>query len=334
MKILIVQTAFIGDVILITPLIRSIKTKFPDSTIDVIVVPQSAGILTNNPHINSLIIFNKKSNKFLSFFKLIFKIRNVKYDYVFLPHSSLTSALLVFLAGIPIRIGFDRWISRKLLTHRVTHIKNVHKIEKYLNLLSPFSKEKFPIQTELFPSAKMLNEAYQHLQNLKQITKRIIAIAPGSIWFTKRWPEEYFVKLVKQITNLECGIVFIGSKDEKELCERIDPKINSINFAGELSILESAAIISNCDLMVCNDSGALHIANAVGTDVFAFFGPTVKRIGYYPFRENDKVLEVDLDCRPCGSHGADICPLEHHNCMKLIEPDFVLNEILDHFEGK
>jgi heptosyltransferase-2 len=236
------------------------------------------------------------------------------------------------LAGIPIRIGFDRWISRKLLTHKVAHIKNVHKIEKYLNLLSPFSNDKFPIQTELFPTQDMKDKVSRILHELEGKVQKIIAIAPGSIWFTKKWPEEYYAKLVKELSEKNFGIVFIGSKDEKDLCERIDPKINSINMAGKLSILESAAIIEKCDLMVCNDSGALHIANAMKTDVIAFFGPTVTKIGYYPFRENDIVLEKVLDCRPCGSHGTNKCPLNHHDCMKLIVPDFVLHEILNHFK--
>ncbi|MCB0751260.1 MAG: glycosyltransferase family 9 protein, partial [Ignavibacteriae bacterium] len=101
--------------------------------------------------------------------------------------------------------------------------------------------------------------------------------------------------------------------------------------AGKLSLLESVAVVELCDIMICNDSGALHIADAVKTDVISFFGPTVKSIGYFPYRENDKVLEVELDCRPCSSHGTNKCPLEHHNCMKMIEPDFVVQEVIKRF---
>jgi heptosyltransferase-2 len=163
--------------------------------------------------------------------------------------------------------------------------------------------------------------------DLKKSTGKIIAIAPGSNWFTKRWPEKYYEDLVKTLSESNYGIVFIGSNEERELCEKIKPLQKSINIAGELSLLESAAVVKLCDLMICNDSGALHLADAMQTDVLAFFGPTVKSIGYYPFRDNDKVLEVDLDCRPCSSHGTNTCPLGHHNCMKFIEPDFVIKEV-------
>lgn len=331
MKILVIQTAFIGDVILITPLVRAIKESFPEASIDLIVVPKSSEVLQNNPNINSIIIFDKKKNKLFSFFKILNIIKKKKYDIAFLPHSSLTSTILTFLGRIPIRVGFDRWISRKLLTHKVTHIKNVFKIEKYLHLLSPFSKERFGIQTELFPTSKMENTVEKLLSELN--TNKKIALAPGSIWYTKRWPEENYRKLIGYLSELNYGIILIGSKDEEELCDRLNPKINSLNLAGKLSILESASIIKNCDLMICNDSGALHIANAMQTEVIAFFGPTVKRIGYFPIGKNDKVMEIDLECRPCSSHGGQTCPLGHHNCMKLITPEIAFEEIKNHLRN-
>jgi len=331
LKILIVQTAFIGDVILITPLIRAIKKHFSAALLDIIVVPQTADLLQNNPHINSTIIFDKKKNKLLSFFSILKTLRSEKYDIAFLTHSSSTSALLTLLAGIPVRVGFDRWLSRKFLTKRVKHIPNVFKIEKYLNLLSPYTSEKSSIQTELFPTVELIDKAKQITSNLKSKTKKLIAVAPGSVWFTKRWPEEYFAELVTKLTKDNFGIIFIGSKEESDICERIQPESNSINLAGELSLLESAAIVNECDLMICNDSGAMHIANAMKTDVLAFFGPTVKKIGYFPFRTSDIVLERNLDCRPCGSHGADKCPLGHFECMKLIKPDYVSKVIQNKF---
>ena len=102
-------------------------------------------------------------------------------------------------------------------------------------------------------------------------------------------------------------------------------------MAGETTILESAAILQKCDLLVCNDSGSLHLANAMKIDVFAIFGPTVQDIGYFPFRENDYVFETELECRPCGSHGAMECPLMHHLCMKNITPEMVLEKIKKRF---
>jgi len=331
-KILLIQTAFIGDVILITPLIRAIKELYPDSLLDVMVIPQTADILDNNPNINKLVIFDKRKNKFISFVNTLRIIKKKKYDIAFSPHSSMTTALLMYLAKIPVRVGFDRWQAKNLLTQKVTHPEGEHKIEKNLHLLSLFSDKKFSIETKLFPPKKMSEKASVLLSDLKMNTRKLIAVAPGSVWYTKKWPQKYYKNLVGQLSESGYGIVFIGSPDERKICEEIKPEKNSINLAGDLSLLESAAVIAKCDLMICNDSGALHLANAVKTDVIAFFGPTVKSIGYYPFRDTDYVFEIDMDCRPCSSHGGNKCPLEHFDCMRLIKPDSVflkVKELLD-----
>ena len=333
-KILIVQTAFIGDVILITPLIKAVRELYPSAELDVMVIPQTAGVLKNNPNIDKIILFDKRENKVLSFIKTLLQLRKNKYNIAITPHSSMTTALLLYYAGIPMRIGFDRWKAAKYLTHKVPHPKGIHKTKKNLSLLTILSDKKFSNQTELYPTEDMQIKANELIGEIKTNTKRLIAIAPGSIWFTKRWPTEYYKTLSDKLTNNNFGIVLIGSKDEKAICDEVLPNKNGINLVGELSLLESAAVISKCDLMICNDSGALHIANAVQTDVFAFFGPTVQSIGYFPFRENDFVFELEMECRPCGSHGGKTCPLKHFDCMKKILPDEVFNKVIEKFEDQ
>ncbi len=330
-KIIIVQTAFIGDVILITPLIKAVKELFPSALLDVMVIPQTSGALENNPNINRIVLFDKRKNKISAFVKTLMLLRKNKYDIAISPHSSLTTALLLYYAGIPMRIGFDRWTATKYLTHKVPHPDGIHKTIKNLSLLSILSDKKFSNQTELFPTDEMFKKADELIKRLKLTNNKLIAIAPGSIWFTKRWPTEYYKLLAAQLAENNFGIILIGSKDEKEICAKVLPNKNGINLAGELSLLESAAVVSKCDLMICNDSGALHIANAVQTDVFAFFGPTVQSIGYFPFRKNDYVFEREMDCRPCGSHGGKACPLKHFDCMKKILPQDVFKRIINRF---
>jgi len=181
----------------------------------------------------------------------------------------------------------------------------------------------------LFPGKEHVIQAQEYLRDLKWPDKPIVAIAPGSIWATKRWPEEHYTELSRLLEAQKCNLVFIGGPEERKLCSDIIKMagVNAINIAGKTSILGSAAVIEKCDLIICNDSGALHIANAMQTDVFTFFGPTVQDIGYFPFRENDKVFELNMDCRPCGSHGSNNCKLKHHNCMKNIKPGIVLTAV-------
>lgn len=316
-RILIVHTAFVGDVILMTPLIRAVKQVFPGAQIDVLVIPETAGLLTNNPNIRTIQVFDKRQNKFGSFFRTVFQLRKQKYDAAFLPHSSFTTIALVTFSGITQRIGFDRNISRYLLTKRIPFRNGIHRVQKNLDLIRPFLDLSFDVQTELFPDTSIREHATQLLRDFGN-NRKLIAVAPGSVWNTKRWPEEHYRELVKRLSDDGFGIVLIGSKVERPLCERILPPKNFLNLAGETGFLESAAVLEKCELLICNDSGAMHIANAVKTDVVAFFGPTVKSIGYFPYRKEDIVLELDLECRPCSSHGGDKCPLGHHNCMKQL----------------
>ncbi len=326
-RILIVQTAFIGDVILVTPLIRETKRLFPEAELDILVIPETKSILTNNPHLSNILVFDKKRGKIRSFFTVLSIIKNNNYDLALIPHSSFTTALLITLARIKERVGYSRKLRSFLMTRLVTPGKDIHRIERNLSLLHPYGLTDGDWQTELYPSEADMQRA----GDLTPVTKKpMIAIAPGSVWKTKCWPEEYYTELLKLINN-RAEFVFIGARDEEELCNKIlqTSGCKGIILAGKTSILQSAAVMSKCCCIICNDSGALHLANAMKTRVIAFFGPTVQRFGFFPFREGDLVLETELECRPCGHHGPMKCPLKHHNCMRLITPDIVFEKIRD-----
>lgn len=333
MKIIIVHTAFLGDVILITPLIRATKKLFLESIIDVLVIPQTQEVLKQNPHINEILVFDKRKHKLFNFIKTLSKLRKQHYDIALLPHSSMTTSFLVYFSHIKKRIGFDRWLSSVLLTDKIPFRKGVHRIEKNLDLLKPFSNEIFDIQTELFPEDCEQKQAEHLLMELNS-EKNLIALAPGSVWPTKRWLESYYKELAQNLIESNFSIVLIGSSQEFDLCERIKPQNDALNIAGKTTVLESAAILQKCDLLISNDCGAVHISNAMKTDVFAIFGPTIQDFGYYPYRKDDHVFEVDLPCRPCGSHGGKTCPKGHHNCMKNITPDQILRKVLNHLNHR
>ncbi len=334
MKILVIQTAFIGDLIMTTPIFRALREVFPKAQIDVLVIPQSSIILKYNPYIDKIYTFDKKSGvvrKIFSFFHIIQRFRKEKYDIGISVQSSYTSAFILLFAGIGRRIGYRRLL---FASDKVLLPKGLHNRLRVLKLLEPLSKKSFSDSTEIFLSeaevlkAKEIIDKYSNPNNIK------IAIAPGSVWETKKWPWEYYAELAKLLLSDNIDVFLIGSKQENELCEKIishSQNPNTFNLAGKLNLLESTALISEMDLLVCNDSSPLHIANAVGTDVFAFFGPTVQRFGCFPYRPNDKMLEVTLDCRPCSKHGGHRCPLGHHNCMELIKPEYVHQLIIEKF---
>jgi heptosyltransferase-2 len=329
-SILIVQTAFIGDVILITPLIRETKKLFPDAIIDVLVTKGNQAILSHNPYVNEIITIDKKVIK--DYFRVLLYLRKKKYDLAITPHRSPRTLSLLLLAGIKERIGFNQDKFKYLLTKNFKHPKGVHKAEKNLKLLTPYvDYTTLDWTSELYFTNKEKNKSQKFIREGINI-----ALAPGSVWNTKRWSAGYYSTLCRLLSKQDIKLIFIGSKGEYDLCAKIaqDAGVEVENSCGKLSITESAALISQCNALICNDSGALHIANAVNTQVFAFFGPTVQRYGYYPYRENDILFETELECRPCGMHGHKKCPLEHHDCMKKLVPEQVFNTIIKHLNTK
>ena len=327
-KILVIQTAFIGDVILITPLLSALKEIYPESIIDVLVSRKCEIVLKNNPVVNKIHKLNKRN-----FWQAIQNIKKGKYDLSVSPHSSIRSGVTAFLAGIKHRIGFKRYAQQLFLTNSIEHRKGVHKIEKNLDLMKLLpeqtSNQVFNKQTKLCPTSENYIKADGIMEGFTSMKK--VLLAPGSVWFTKRWPTEHYNELASMLLEQGYMVILAGSPEEKALCDEIAGNqknyYNLKNITGSFDILDTAALVEKVNLVVCNDSGMMHIANAMKTRVFAFFGPTVQGIGYYPYQQNDFIFEVDLPCRPCGSHGGVHCPLRHFNCMRAIKPETVFNKI-------
>lgn len=332
-KILIIQTAFIGDLIVSTPVFRELRKNYPDVQIDVVVIPSSSIILNNNPHINNIYSFNKKSgllNKFNSFNKLVSELRHQNYDLGLSLQNSRTSSAILNKANVEYKVGAN---NQKGVEKCVEFEKGLHSRLKMLKFLETINIPVNDDSTEIHLSEEELKLANRLIKTNNSIK---IGIAPGSVRETKKWRKESFVKLIDLLDSSKYEIYLFGSSNEYLLTEAIKSNSKNIritNFAGKLNLLQSAALIDKMDLMLTNDSAPLHISNAMKTDVFAFFGPTVKEFGFFPFRSNDYVFEVDLDCRPCGLHGGKKCPLKHHNCMKFILPEEVMGKIEKKFEG-
>lgn len=329
-KILVIQTAFIGDAILSSTIFKGIKAILPNTEVDVLAIPQTSNLFQNNPNISNVYEFDKRkiNNRIFSVFSVLKTIRNNKYDLGISIQSSITSTFLMILGGIKLRIGYPR---QKLLTHSIITLKGLHLRKRVLRLLEPLSDKVLDDQTELFWTEKEENKIYSIIKN--DSNKKIV-VSPGSAQYTKQWPKEYFGKLLSMIEQSGISVYLVGGKEEKDLCKKIisEYKLRSINLTGDLTLLESAALINKVDLVVSNDSAPLHIANAVKTDVFTIFGPTVKEFGFYPYRENDKIFEVDLECRPCGKHGGKKCPLGHFKCMLDVKPEIIYYEIKNMFK--
>lgn len=330
MRILIIHTAFIGDIVLSTPLIKKIKDTYPDSDITYVTTPSGEAILKNNPHLNNIIVYDKRGeHKGISgVWQLGKRLRYENFNMVITPHRYLRSSILSWLSRSPIRKGYDIASGSFLFTEKIKYDRTKHEIEKLLSFVAPENKKRYEI--ELYPGEKEKMKGDNLWKENLLKDKKVVVLAPGSKWFTKQWPVEYFNKLAESLKKLSnVRLIVVGGKDEINLPIE---KENIIDMRGKTSLLELADILSRADVVVTNDSSPIHIASAFKKPrIFALFGPTIEKFGFFPWSLNSKVFQVDgLKCRPCGIHGGKSCPEKHFKCMRDILPEEVFNEIKEY----
>jgi heptosyltransferase II len=335
-KILIIQTAFAGDVILTFPMVQVLKENFPESKISFLCIPGVANLLENNPDISEIILYDKKKKQrgFLSFRKLIKEIKDRKFDLLISPHRSMRSTLIAKYSGAKKTISFDTSSLSGKYTDRVIYKKKAHEIIRNLSLLAPLGIVRNEIITpKLYPSEKDISEVDKILSEFKiEPGEKFIAVAPGSVWFTKAFPDYKFAKVMSILNDFHYKVVMIGGSDDAGLCALIkvlSRNKNICNAAGKLTYLQSAELIRRAGVLLTNDSAPMHLANSVGTKVTALFGATVPEFGFYPIGKDDTIFQTDgLKCRPCGIHGGNRCPVKTFDCMKKINDSEVALELV------
>lgn len=330
MKFLIIQTAFIGDVILATALAEKLHAAFPDAKIDMLVRGGNESLLENNPCLNKVIVRNKKENKIGNLFKIISIVRKEKYDAVINAHRFLSSGLMTALSGAKEKTGFNKNPLSFFFSQKIEHLMDgVHETERNQKLIAHLTNGEAAMP-RLYTSASD-NEATNRFKvDSAGNRKKYICIAPASVWFTKQFPKEKWMQFIKQIPN-DITVYLLGSSGDSELCEDImQQAANSqqpiINLSGKLSFLQTASLMRDAQMNYCNDSAPLHIASAMNAPVTAVFCSTVPEFGFGPLSEKSFVIQTKekLDCRPCGLHGYKKCPQGHFNCALTID----VNEML------
>jgi heptosyltransferase-2 len=317
--VLVIQTAFLGDVILTTPLLAALARQH--GPVDLITTPAAASLVEKHPAVRDVIRYDKRGTDrgIAGFFRLVRLLKHRAYSRVYLPHRSWRSGALARLAGIPERIGFADG-STLLYTSTVERPQGGHEVERLMALAGP--GEEPPVTIGLGPEDRLEAERWLAAQG---ILEPFTALAPGSIWGTKRWP--YYGELAAQMSG---PVVVVGGMEDRTLGDAIVSASGgrARNAAGDLSLRGSAALIARARLLVTNDSAPLHMATAAGTPVVAVFGPTLPSFGFGPRGRRDRIVEHDhLDCRPCSAHGPQVCPLGHHRCMKELETALVVKAI-------
>ena len=311
-KVLIIQTAFLGDVILATPLIENIHEHFPNAQIDFLLKKGNEALLKEHPILRKTYVFDK-SRKRKSMMELIRSIRKEQYDLVINLHRFASSGLITTLSGAKETRGFTKNPFSFLYSKRVPHElgKGQHEVDRNLSLISDFVEhpqrrpQLFPSQADLDFVSQWKNEAY-------------FCLAPASVWFTKQAPPAIWQYVMEKFDEEGVQFYLLGGPADHELCEGIklvSQRKNVHNLAGKLSLMQSAALMKDAKRNFVNDSGPLHIASAGNAPVSAFFCSTTPEFGFGPLSDDSNVIEVkNLDCKPCGLHGHKACPKGHFHC--------------------
>ena len=333
---LVIQTSFLGDTVLTTPLISELAMRGP---VDVISTPAAAPLLANNPHIRTLFIYDKRGadagavglHRMAQRLREGIARRQSVQRVAYLAQGSLRSGVLAALGGYEERIGFHDAPGRIFYTQRVTRRTDRHHAERLWRLAFPSNPEVEPpegaIRPRLYPGGPERAAVDALLGGWRHAP--FIAIAPGSVWATKRWP--YYSKLAQRLAPRH-RLVVVGGPEDSPLAQEIVVAAGAdraIDATGKLSLLASAELIARARVLVTNDSSPQHLASAAGTPTVSIFGPTVPAFGFGPLAPNSREAELTaLPCRPCHHHGPTVCPLQHWKCMRDLNAEY-LEELVE-----
>jgi heptosyltransferase-2 len=323
--ILLIQTAFIGDVILATALVEYLAAREPATPLDVLVRRGNEGLLTGNPHIRQVLIWDKKTKKYPNLLRLLKQIRQAEYGRVFTLQRFASTGFLTAFSGAPERVGFAENPFSRFFSRRVPHVigDGTHEVERNGRLLGTEGIGPVTLKPRLYPTPTDEAAAAPYAA-----VGTYLCIAPTSVWFTKQYPEEKWLELLAALPPT-LAVYLLGGPPDVAACERLAQLANRsglVNLAGKLSLPASAALMRGAVLNYVNDSAPMHLCSAVDAPVCAVFCSTIPAFGFGPLSTFSRIVEHPgpLACRPCGLHGHARCPLGHFRCARDIETSQLL----------
>ncbi len=323
--VLVVQTSFLGDVVLITPLLSALRRRLAPRRLAVLLRPDAVPLLAGHPDVDDILTDDKRGAErgLRGLWRSARRLRRERFDIAVSPHKSWRTALLLAASGIPRRVGFRQARGAFLYHEHVERDVGRHDVERNLALAAPFGGPQeapclhLPVTPEAAARAAVL---------LPARGERLVGIAPGSVWRTKRWLPRGFAGVIRGLASDGVRCVLLGAPHERALADEINTLAggSAIVLAGQTELATLVAVIDRLAVLVCNDSAPMHIASALQVPVVAIFCSTTPAQGYGPYGRHATVVEADLACRPCGRHGGEVCPLGTDACMHLVESAGVL----------
>lgn len=338
-SIVFVQTAFIGDLFLSLPMLQFLKNKYPDHKLILICKKGLSEVFLKLNYVN--VAFEVIKGDSASYQNALDSLRHYKVDLVVCPHRSLTSAFFVRKIKAPIKIGFQRFLSGIFFTKTIKYTKKNPDVVRQMELItlidsefaSKFYEKDWSYLNQFQSDQLRFSEIPQLFKfltkNKKAIQSKKVGLFPGSVWATKKWPAEGFSQVAAWLIQKGYTVELMGAPSEQPEAQLIHQNNSqSVNLVGKMSLLESYQRISEYDFILCNDSAPAHMAASLGVPSVVLFGPTVLDFGFRPWQDQSLVIEnKKMECRPCGAHGPQVCPLGHHQCMKSISSQQVIELI-------
>lgn len=303
--------------ILATGLIEKLADHYPKAHLDMLVRKGNEGLLAGHPNLRQVLVWDKTKEKRKNLFRVRKQVQRNRYNIVINLQRFASTGMLTWLSGANQKIGFQKNPFAFAFTKKVSHRigDGIHEIARNHQLIAHLTDEK-PAKPKLYPSKEDERAIQQHTE------KPFVTCAPASVWFTKQLPKEKWIELLKGVSE-NLTVFLLGGPSDYALNEEIKKAVGRSqlqNLAGQLTLLQSAALMAKARMNYVNDSAPLHLASAMNAPVTAFFCSTLPSFGFGPLSDQSTIVEIsdDLYCRPCGLHGKKKCPEGHFKCGRNI----------------
>ena len=332
-RLLVAQTGFLGDVVLTTPLLSTLRRALALESLTVLTTPQARPLVQDHPAVDKVLVDNKRGDDrgFFGLLQVARRLQRQRFTLAVAPHKSFRTALLLALAGIPHRVGFRQspgWFLYHQIARRDT---DRHEVERILCMMRAFGLE--PEACDRTPyvayHSTAKTKAQRFLDEARIATSDpVFLVCPGSVWYTKRWTTAGYSTLVRSLARHYGRVVLCGGPDDVPITQEIEQQAQVaglLNLAGQTDLQTSMALIDRAQVVISNDSAPMHLAVARQVPVVAIFCATTPGLGYGPYSDNAVIVEKkDVFCRPCRRHGGPSCPRGTEECMQLVTAQDVL----------
>lgn len=363
-RVVVINTAFLGDLVLTIPFLTRLKLKYPQAKISLVCKKGIGDLFLKLNLVDEILDVQKGAGSAYS--TVAERLNKEAIDFVFCIHRSLRSYLFSLKLNATYRVGYKlgfNFLGYHARVPRDLTLPEPLRILQLLSLVDAAFAAHFAIESKSsnfnskndeqkmvavpewasfprvsLPALPSEISGGNHLDILERLTgavaetKKYIAVFPGSVWNTKRWPVEYFAELVKKLIEQNHRVVLMGGLGEEVYGDVIERTVGAskalVNIVAKTSVWESMLVLNQCDLVVVNDSASGHLAALLDKKILTFFGPTVLSFGYRPWGNSVTVMEnTKITCRPCGAHGPQVCPIKTHICMTSISPEAAMKQI-------